>query len=76
MILTKSRPHHITVLILVLFITCFRRSTVKEIDKDQAESADDSVVTKVTQAINGGDIGLSQRKVMTNNAKGKLNDKY
>ncbi|AKT03792.1 putative hydroxyethylthiazole kinase [Yersinia pestis 1045] len=58
------------------FITCFRRSTVKEIDKDQAESADDSVVTKVTQAINGGDIGLSQRKVMTNNAKGKLNDKY
>ncbi|GAB2947158.1 hypothetical protein [Hafnia psychrotolerans] len=57
------------------YITCFRSSTVKEIDKDHADSADDGVVTKVTQAINGGIIGLSQRKIMTNNLKEILNDK-
>ncbi len=44
-------------------------------DNDQAESHNDSLVAKVTRAINGSANGLAQRQLMTKNAKRVLNDK-
>ncbi len=57
------------------YIICFKNKTIQEMDNYQAESFNDSIVTKVNQAINGSTNGLAQRKLMTNNAKRILNDK-
>jgi len=57
------------------FIVGFKNKVLKIMDSDGLGSSDnDSVIGKVTKAINGGVIGLEQRKIATYKAKELIGD--
>ena len=56
------------------FIAGFKSRTLKLMDSDKSAS-DDKKVKDITEAINGADSGLIQRKIATKKAKELLNDK-
>ncbi|KQN63794.1 hypothetical protein ASF13_19675 [Erwinia sp. Leaf53] len=57
------------------YIVCFKNKTLKVMDSDQVTSRDDNdVVDSVTRAINGGAIGIKDRKKTTKTAKEILSD--
>ncbi|MRT43848.1 M23 family peptidase [Enterobacteriaceae bacterium RIT702] len=57
------------------YIACFKSTVLKVMDSDGINSSDsDVIIEKVTKAINGGILGLNERKKMTKYAKGEIND--
>lgn len=57
------------------FIVGFKSKVLKIMDSDKLGSSDnDSVIEKVTKAINGGVIGLEQRKIATRKGKELIGD--
>ncbi|MFK8260622.1 M23 family peptidase [Erwinia sp. AnSW2-5] len=57
------------------YIVCFKNKTLKVMDSDKVTSRDDNdVAERVTLAINGGTIGLEDRKKTTKAAKEILSD--
>ncbi|MEI2604812.1 M23 family peptidase [Erwinia aphidicola] len=57
------------------YIVCFKNKTLKMMDSDRVTSRDDNeVVERVTRSINGGAIGIEDRKKTTKAAKEILSD--
>lgn len=57
------------------YIVCFKNKTLKVMDSDKVTSRDDNdVAERVTRAINGGTIGIEDRKKTTKAAREVLSD--
>lgn len=57
------------------YIACFKSTVLKVMDSDEINPSDsDVIIEKLTKAINGGVLGLNERKKMTKYAKGEIND--